>query len=158
MSVSVDLQTVIVAAALLFAASAPSAESAADTGTPVDGTRPRIGLVLSGGGARGAGHFGILNALEEPRIPIDAVAGTSMGAVVGSPYASGLSAAEIEQLIGSVDWQDAFRDRPAPETLNLRRKGDASFASARKDGAAFVGLDTPLGRRTSAPATIRPAS
>src|SRR6188508_435993 len=84
--------------------------------------RPRIGLVLSGGGARGAAHIGVLKVLEENRVPIDAIAGTSMGAVVGGLYASGLSAADIERVMTSVDWQDAFRDRPARKDLNFRRK------------------------------------
>ena len=75
--------------------------------------RPRIGLVLSGGGARGAAHIGVLKVLEENHVPVDAIAGTSMGAVVGGLYASGLSAADIERVMTSVDWQDAFRDRPA---------------------------------------------
>ena len=57
--------------------------------------RPRIGLVLSGGGARGAAHVGVIRVLEELRVPVDAVAGTSMGAVVGGLYAAGLSASEI---------------------------------------------------------------
>jgi NTE family protein len=57
---------------------------------PADPARPRIGLVLSGGGARGAAHVGVLKALEEMRVPIDAIAGTSMGAVVGGLYASGM--------------------------------------------------------------------
>ena len=90
---------------------------------PVAGqARPRIGLVLSGGGARGAAHVGVLKELERLRIPIDAIAGTSMGAVVGGLYASGMSAAQIERELGSVDWQDAFRDRPARSQLNFRRK------------------------------------
>jgi NTE family protein len=84
--------------------------------------RPRIGLVLSGGGARGAAHIGVLKVLEENRVPIDAIAGTSMGAVVGGLYASGLSAAEIEKVMTSLDWQDAFSDRPARTDLNFRRK------------------------------------
>jgi NTE family protein len=84
--------------------------------------RPRIGLVLSGGGARGAAHIGVLKVLEENHIPIDAIAGTSMGAVVGGLYASGLSAADVERVMTSVDWQDAFRDRPARTDLNFRRK------------------------------------
>jgi NTE family protein len=84
--------------------------------------RPRIGLVLSGGGARGAAHVGVLKALEELRIPIDAVAGTSMGAVVGGLYASGMSAGQIERELASVDWSDAFRDRPPRSQLNFRRK------------------------------------
>ncbi len=84
--------------------------------------RPRIGLVLSGGGARGAAHIGVLKVLEEQRVPIDVIAGTSMGAVVGGLYASGLSAGDIERVMTSVDWQDAFRDRPARTDLNFRRK------------------------------------
>ena len=84
--------------------------------------RPRIGLVLSGGGARGIAHIGVLKVLEEQRIPIDAIAGTSMGAVVGGLYASGLSATEIERIVTSLNWQDAFRDRPPREDLTLRRK------------------------------------
>jgi NTE family protein len=87
-----------------------------------DPARPRIGLVLSGGGARGAAHIGVLKVLEENHVPVDAIAGTSMGAVVGGLYASGLSAADIERVMTSVDWQDAFRDRPARADLNFRRK------------------------------------
>jgi NTE family protein len=95
-------------------------------GNAVDGDpgRPRIGLVLSGGGARGAAHVGVLKALEEKRVPIDAIVGTSMGAVVGGLYASGMSAAEIEKLTSSIDWQDAFRDRPSRKDLAFRRKQD----------------------------------
>ncbi len=85
-------------------------------------TSPRVGLVLSGGGARGAAHIGVLKVLEENRIPVHAIAGTSMGAVVGGLYASGLSADEIAKVMDSVDWQDAFRDRPPRTDLNFRRK------------------------------------
>jgi NTE family protein len=84
--------------------------------------RPRVGLVLSGGGARGAAHIGVLKILEQMRIPVDAIAGTSMGAVVGGLYASGLSASDIEKIMTSINWQDAFRDRPPREDLTLRRK------------------------------------
>src|SRR6187549_4032610 len=87
-----------------------------------DRGRPRIGLVLSGGGARGAAHIGVLKVLEENHVPIDAIAGTSMGAVVGGLYASGLSAREIESVMTSLDWGDAFRDRPSREDLSFRRK------------------------------------
>ena len=84
--------------------------------------RPRIGLVLSGGGARGTAHIGVLKVLEQMRVPVDAIAGTSMGAVVGGLYASGLSARDIEKIMTSINWQDAFRDRPPREDLDLRRK------------------------------------
>ena len=86
--------------------------------------RPKIGLVLSGGGARGAAHVGVLRVIDEMKIPIDAIAGTSMGAVVGGLYASGMSADEIEKLITSVNWQDAFQDRPPRAQLGYRRKQD----------------------------------
>ena len=78
--------------------------------------------MLSGGGARGAAHVGVLRVLEQLHIPIDAVAGTSMGAVVGGLYASGLSPREIESIMTSLNWQDAFRDRPPREDLTFRRK------------------------------------
>ncbi|HWG75277.1 MAG TPA: patatin-like phospholipase family protein [Steroidobacteraceae bacterium] len=97
------------------ASAAPSAASAPPR-------RLRIGLVLSGGGARGAAHIGVLEMLERLHVPIDAIAGTSMGAVVGGLYASGLSGREIAQAIGSVDWQAAFRDRPPLAALDYRRK------------------------------------
>jgi NTE family protein len=84
--------------------------------------RLRIGLVLSGGGARGIAHVGVLQVLEKLHVPIDAIAGTSMGAVVGGLYASGLSPQQIEATIRSMNWQEAFRDRPPREDLTLRRK------------------------------------
>ena len=110
--------TLFVVFCLGLAGSLPAQEA------PREGTlgRPRIGLVLSGGGARGAAHIGVLKVLEENHIPIDAIAGTSMGAVVGGLYASGLSAADVERVMTSVDWQDAFRDSPARTDLNFRRK------------------------------------
>lgn len=86
--------------------------------------RPRIGLVLSGGGARGAAHVGVLKVLDEMRIPIHAIAGTSIGAVVGGLYASGMTGEEIEKLLTSVNWQDAFQDRPPRARLGYRRKQD----------------------------------
>jgi NTE family protein len=105
----------------LLAALHPVAAMAEEATEPA---RPRIGLVLSGGGARGLAHVGVLEALEELRIPVDAIAGTSMGAVVGGLYASGMTPAEIDALLRGMDWSSAFRDRPARNTLNFRRKQD----------------------------------
>jgi NTE family protein len=113
----------LLAAALLSISTAAATDVASALAEPAS-ARPRIGLVLSGGGARGLAHIGALRVLEELRVPIDAVAGTSMGAVIGGLYASGLRAAEIERLMRSVDWQDAFRDRPARRRLDFRRKQD----------------------------------
>jgi NTE family protein len=86
--------------------------------------RPRICLVLSGGGARGMAHVGVLRVLEDLKIPIDCIAGTSMGAVVGGLYASGMSAHDLEATIRSLDWQEAFRDAPPRRDLAFRRKQD----------------------------------
>ncbi len=91
-------------------------------GDPED--RLRVGLVLGGGGARGAAHIGVLRELERQRIPIDAIAGTSMGAIVGSLYASGKTPDELEALVNSIDWADAFVDAPRREELTYRRKED----------------------------------
>src|SRR6202000_2498141 len=73
---------------------------------------------------RGMAHIGVLRVLEELKIPIDCIAGTSMGAVVGGLYASGLSASQIESTMRSVDWQEAFRDAPPRRDLAFRRKQD----------------------------------
>ena len=70
----------------------------------------RVGLVLSGGAARGLAHIGVLKALEEQGISIDAIAGTSMGAIVGGLYAAGYSVAELERLALELDWQQALYD------------------------------------------------
>ncbi len=86
--------------------------------------RPRICVVLSGGGARGMAHIGVLEVLEDLKIPIDCIAGTSMGAVVGGLYASGMSAHDIDKTMRSVDWQEAFRDAPPRRDLAFRRKQD----------------------------------
>ena len=96
----------------------PAATAAASAPPP----RPRIGLVLSGGGARGTAHIGVLKVLDELHVPVDAIAGTSMGAVIGGLYASGMSGLDIERLLSTVDWQDAFRDRPQRSALAFRRK------------------------------------
>lgn len=84
--------------------------------------RPRIGLVLSGGGARGLAHVGVLKVLERYHVPVDAIAGTSMGAVVGGLYASGMSADEIEALVRTLDWRSSFQDRSPRRDLDYRRK------------------------------------
>jgi len=86
--------------------------------------RPRIGLVLGGGGARGAAHIGVLKELERQRIPIDAIAGTSMGAIIGALYASGRTPAELEDIVTTLDWADAMSDTPSREHLSFRRKLD----------------------------------
>ena len=69
--------------------------------------RPKVGLVLSGGGAKGAAHIGVLKYIEEAGIPIDYIAGTSMGSIIGGMYALGYSSTEILDIISHVDWMSA---------------------------------------------------
>ncbi|SPQ01466.1 Periplasmic esterase RssA [Candidatus Sulfobium mesophilum] len=84
--------------------------------------RPKIGVVFGGGGAKGAAHIGVLKVLEEQKIPVDYIAGTSMGAIVGALYASGLSASELEKVITAIDWKDVFSGDPDRRDIDYRRK------------------------------------
>lgn len=86
--------------------------------------RPIVGLVLSGGGARGASHIGVLKVLRELRVPIDIITGTSMGAIVGGMYAYGYSVEEIEALLRDTDWDEVFHDEPPRKDRSFRRKRD----------------------------------
>jgi len=108
-----------IAACFLQAAGAQAIETDGDAEP-----RPRIGLVLGGGGARGAAHIGVLKELERLRIPVDAIAGTSMGAIVGGLYATGVNAEDLEELVSSLDWNAALSDTAAREHLSFRRKQD----------------------------------
>ncbi len=94
------------------------------TASAEGGHRPRVGLVLSGGGARGAAHIGVLKELERLQVPVDFIAGTSMGAIIGGLYASGMSADEIEKALLGIDWDRALSDKPNRNKLSFRRKRD----------------------------------
>ena len=85
---------------------------------------PRVGLVLSGGGARGLAHVGVLEVLEAEGIRVDCVAGTSMGAAIGALWAAGHSAADIERLVHSIDWQEVFSGRRVRALVPLSRRFD----------------------------------
>ncbi|RLB87250.1 MAG: patatin, partial [Deltaproteobacteria bacterium] len=101
----------------------------------MESNRPRIGLVLSGGGARGAAHIGVLKVLEKMRIPIDYIAGTSMGSIVGGLYASGMTPAEIEEVVTSLDWTQAFTDEiPRAERSFRRKSEDKDYLIKSKPG------------------------
>ena len=86
--------------------------------------RPRVGLALSGGGALGLAEAGVIQWMEEHHIPVDRIAGTSMGAIIGSMYATGASPSDIENFAEAVDWDDAFLPEPAYRQLSYRRKQD----------------------------------
>lgn len=100
------------AAATLLSSPAPAAQA----------TRPRVGLVLGGGGARGAAHVGVLEVLEKLRVPVDCVAGTSMGGLVAGAFAAGLSPAEMRKELARADWSDMFQDNPPYSEINYRTK------------------------------------
>jgi len=117
----IEYPLTLIAALLFLSALLPLSLQAAEKDPKA---RPRIGLVLSGGGARGAAHIGVLKVLEELKIPVDVVSGTSMGAIVGGLYASGLSVAELENMVRSVEWGPVFTDRPPLQDLSFRRKQD----------------------------------
>jgi NTE family protein len=84
--------------------------------------RPRICLVLSGGGARGAAHIGVLKVLESLRVPVDCITGTSMGSLVGAAYATGVTPDEMEALVSGLSNKELFRERPPRQDLAIRRK------------------------------------
>ena len=86
--------------------------------------RPKIGLVLGGGGARGYAHVGVLKKLEEMRIPYDYIAGTSMGSIVGGFLATGMESEELGQVVREADWDDLFKDKTSREDIPFRRKAD----------------------------------
>jgi NTE family protein len=86
--------------------------------------RPRIGLALGGGSARGLAHVGVLEWLHEHRIPIDAVAGTSMGALIGSTYAIGMTAPDIRTMTQAIDWDTVMASGPPFDDSTFRRKED----------------------------------
>ncbi|EGQ9693140.1 serine protease [Vibrio parahaemolyticus] len=103
----------------LFLIATPSVAQVKNEDTP---TRPKVAVVLAGGGAKGAAHIGVLKALEEMHIPVDIITGTSMGAYVGGLYATGMSADEIDSFIYSVDWNSGYRDRVDRSQRRVRDK------------------------------------
>ena len=125
----------------------PLAVIAAEIEVPVDSAeRVRVGVVLGGGGARGAAHIGVLQELERQRIPVDAIVGTSMGAIVGGLYASGMSVSELEDLVTTLDWADALSDSPGREDLSFRRKqDDGEFPMTLELGLRDGALALPQG-------------
>jgi NTE family protein len=104
--------------------------------------RPRIGLVLEGGGALGLAHVGVIKWLEENRIPVDVIAGTSMGGLVGGIYATGKSSGQIESLIRDIKWNEVLRGLTPYKDMSFRRKEDRrdypnAFEFGLKQGAQF---------------------
>ena len=108
--------------------------------------QPVIGLVLSGGGARGGAHIGALRALEELRIPVQRIAGTSIGAAIGGFYASGMSTDELSELIGELDFDAAFLNTTPRQSRSFRRKRDDDlFLVGQRPGFNDGEFDLPTG-------------
>jgi len=103
---------------------ARSQDSAAGAPPTASTERPRIGLALSGGGALGLTEIGVIKWMEENHIPVDRIAGTSMGSIIGSMYATGMTPAEIQKFAKKIDWDAAFLPEPGYTELSYRRKQD----------------------------------
>jgi NTE family protein len=123
----------------------PSA-AAQQSGTPPAAvqSRPKTGLVLGGGGAMGAAHIGVLKVLEEMRVPVDCIAGTSMGALVGGAYASGMPAAELEAFVTGIDWENVFKRATVRryQPMSVKRD-DESVSNKLEFGVDRSGLIAP---------------
>src|SRR5882672_734196 len=113
----------LAATSLLLACAHASAQTSARTEAAP--SRPRVGRVLSGGGARGGAHLGVLKVLEEMHVPVDVIVGTSAGAIVGAAYASGMPLAQIEREMGALRTEMLFRDIDRRETPLRTKSNDA---------------------------------
>ncbi len=108
--------------------------------------RPTVGLVLGGGGARGAAHIGVLEVLEEMRVPVDCLAGTSMGALVAGAFASGLSPKGMREALAQADWTDMFLDNPDYSELSWRNKAiSRRFLPGSETGVGADGVQYQTG-------------
>ncbi|MFO0324035.1 MAG: patatin-like phospholipase family protein [Burkholderiales bacterium] len=125
--------SLIISLCLSLAVAPPSVAQSASATQNTQSSRPKIALVLSGGGARGAAHVGVIKVLEEMRVPIDLIVGTSMGALIGASYASGTSVAELEQRLSKAEWNEILKDASPRE--------DRSFLRKEEDQAKLLKLE-----------------
>jgi NTE family protein len=134
------------AAALIAACATALLLLHAPTRAEAQAGAPRIGLALSGGGARGLAHIGVLKVLEELRVPVHCVTGTSMGAIIGGAYASGTTPDALAQFVSATDWDKVFTDSPPRAELAIRRKlDDYKPLFAPEYGVTRAGLALPKG-------------
>src|SRR6187401_3271979 len=87
-------------------------------------SQPKIGLTLSGGGAKGLAHIGVLEAIDSAGLRIDCITGTSMGSIMGSLYAAGYSGKEIERIVRDIDWNVLFSGKPSLQNVNIDEKAE----------------------------------
>jgi NTE family protein len=110
--------------------------------------RPKLGLVLEGGGALGLAHIGVITWMEEHRIPVNYIAGTSMGGLVAGVYATGRSPAEVKELINGIDWDQVLAGNIEFRDLSFRRKQDAHDVPSSLEFGLHHGLQFPGGFNT----------
>ena len=106
--------------------------------------RAAVGLALSGGGMRGLAHIGVLEWLENNHIPVDYIAGTSMGGVIGGFYATGMTAAEVRTYIATLNWEKLFTGPPSYDELSMRRKEERRTYPAVLEFGLRGGLRSPM--------------
>lgn len=133
----------LAAATVLLACTRVSAQAGSQAGAAPE--RPRIGLVLSGGGARGGAHLGVLKVLEELHVPVDVIVATSAGAIVGAAYASGMPLAQIEKEMSGLRTEMLFRDIDRRETPLRIKANDAINFVGPEAGLRGGGLELPKG-------------
>ena len=131
----------------VFSANPQDINATPDISAPSSTTqRPKIGLVLSGGGARGFAHIGVLKVLEENNVPIDYIVGTSMGSIIGGLYAIGLTPEEIERGVHGIAWDKVFSDFAYRDYKSFRRKqDDYDFFNLQRIGISGDGLQISPG-------------
>jgi NTE family protein len=138
------LRTIVVGlTGLALAAGVPRAACAQDA--QATRPRPRVGLALGGGSARGIAHIGVLKWLDEHRVPIDLVAGTSAGGLIGGAFASGMDPAELTELVRTTDWGSMFAVTAPFESKTFRRKEDARAFPAQIHFGLKGGFKLPSG-------------
>lgn len=131
---------------ILLAALCASTPFAATEDAPATDGRPKVGLALAGGGARGAAHVGVLKVLEEIQVPVDFIIGTSMGSIIGGMYASGMSPEVMEKRLLEIDWAGSFDDAPPRKRLPFRRKEENFIPYMKLEfGWGKEGLSYPAG-------------
>jgi NTE family protein len=133
---------------LLFALAASSCGYSQELPKQDKAMRPKLGLVLEGGGALGLAHIGVITWMEEHRIPVSYVAGTSMGGLVGGIYATGRSPAEVRELINGIDWDSVLSGTTPFSDLSFRRKQDAHEVPGSLEFGLRNGLQFPAGFNT----------
>ena len=137
-------RTALRVAGLLLAIAVPAAAASAQESPAPE--RPRVGLVLSGGGARGLAHMGVLEVLDQLRVPVDLIAGTSMGAIVGGLYASGLPPDSMHAVVAGLDWERILADAPPRTSLPYQRRAEGRrYPVELEIGITRGGLTLPSG-------------